>query len=258
MIPSGSSVALGILSSLAPAVSARTIPTVQFYMLSLYWPQTTCEQHRAETGAGCRIPPAVTGWTVHGLWAQAVPVHPQNCSGPPLNLAELLPARPALLRLWPEVYADSAVSQFWQHEWEKHGTCTVAAGDATSQLDYFVRALELALMYDPGAALRELGFEPRPTPYSTGALLAALTALLPRRAIVKCERLPGAPRPLLSELRVCLDRQWRPADCYPADGTEIRSDGCDDPLVVYPPLVHTAPAPHWPRWLTEQEKADAR
>ncbi|XP_043189775.1 ribonuclease Oy-like [Amphibalanus amphitrite] len=155
------------------------------------------------------MPPAVDGWAVHGLWPDAAAGNPYNCSGQPLNATELAPARAALLRLWPEVYADRGARQFWQHEWQKHGTCALAAGDARSQLDYFVRALELGLRYDPGAALR---------------------------------------RPLLSELRVCVDRRWQPVDCYPPDGSAIRAHRCDGATLLYPPLRHE-PVPRWPDWL---------
>ncbi|KAF0311534.1 Ribonuclease Oy [Amphibalanus amphitrite] len=194
------------------------------------------------------MPPAVDGWAVHGLWPDAAAGNPYNCSDQPLNATELAPARAALLRLWPEVYADRSARQFWQHEWQKHGTCALAAGDARSQLDYFVRALELGLRYDPGAALRRAGLGPRRRPHGTARLLAALAALLPRRALVRCERPRGAPQPLLSELRVCVDRRWQPVDCYPPDGSAIRAHRCHGATLLYPPLRHE-PVPRWPDWL---------
>ena len=222
---------------------------MQYYMLALFWPQSSCVQHLADTGGGCTIPPFIDGWTLHGLWPEASPNNPQNCSGQGgLNLTELRPARGALLRLWPEVFADREAWQFWQHEWEKHGSCALAAGDVRSQLDYFVRALELGLRYDPGAALHAAGLEPRRQPHRTAHLLAALTSVLPRRALVRCERPAGAPLPLLSELRVCVDRHWQPAHCYPADGSAIRQHGCDADTVLYPPIRHET-VPRWPDWL---------
>lgn len=78
-------------------------------------------------------------WTIHGLWPQ----WDDDCSGEDFDIDKLDSIRDRLDQDWyscPE-YHDSN-TKFWQHEWEKHGTCT-----GMSQVDYFSKGLNLYSTY---------------------------------------------------------------------------------------------------------------
>lgn len=86
--------------------------------------------------------------TIHGLWPQYVTAgYPSFCTTEPLNTSaiETVIGIDTLITFWPNVqYADTdpAYTQFWEHEWSKHGTCS-----GLSQIDYFASAIDLLVYY---------------------------------------------------------------------------------------------------------------
>ena len=42
---------------------------------------------------------------------------------------------------------DEAVDSFWEHEWDKHGTCAYEAKQVSSEFDYFNSTLQLHWTY---------------------------------------------------------------------------------------------------------------
>jgi len=92
-------------------------------------------------------------WTIHGLW----PENGEWCNPTPLNHTAIQPLMNRLKSEWPTCYdvSDDLVlandqdffysSQllnsdfsFWDHEWEKHGSCT-----GMDQVHYFNYTLNL-------------------------------------------------------------------------------------------------------------------
>lgn len=87
--------------------------------------------------------PSNNPWSIHGLWPEYNLRHwPQFCQPHnKLNLTLLNPILPQLHRYWYSCYDNQPKhtdQTFWEHEWEKHGTCT-----GFSQFDYFNETLHL-------------------------------------------------------------------------------------------------------------------
>eukprot|EP01059_Diplonema_ambulator_P000984 TRINITY_DN10758_c0_g1_i1.p1 TRINITY_DN10758_c0_g1~~TRINITY_DN10758_c0_g1_i1.p1 ORF type:complete len:159 (+),score=36.76 TRINITY_DN10758_c0_g1_i1:45-479(+) len=72
-------------------------------------------------------------WTIHGLW----PEWGQDCRKVTFNETVLKPILPQLEEYWPSDQGSDAT--FWQHEWEKHGSCA----DNMDEFTYFNTTLTL-------------------------------------------------------------------------------------------------------------------
>jgi ribonuclease I len=127
----------------------RAIPgDFDLYVLTQSWQPEFCH---GKTMPGCH--PNASAYmhnhlTLHGLWpqydiARQGQTYPFNCTDEkfdPAVLDQLPGGRQDILKYWPNGKADptnwAAYSQFCQHEWAKHGTCT-----GLTQLQYFSAAI---------------------------------------------------------------------------------------------------------------------
>ena len=77
-------------------------------------------------------------WGIHGLWPEWNSTSwPQFCNpGNHLNLNEIAPLMPTMNLYWHSCEGNN--TEFWSHEWLKHGTCT-----PFDQYTYFSVALYL-------------------------------------------------------------------------------------------------------------------
>uniref|UniRef100_A0A8D0F7P3 Uncharacterized protein n=1 Tax=Strix occidentalis caurina TaxID=311401 RepID=A0A8D0F7P3_STROC len=87
----------------------------------------------------CQDPPEY--WTIHGLW----PDKTEECNRTwHFNVTEIKDLMSDMRHYWPDVLHSSLNrTQFWKHEWEKHGTCAATLQVLNSQRKYFGKALEL-------------------------------------------------------------------------------------------------------------------
>jgi len=76
-------------------------------------------------------------YSIHGLWPQTDRTHwPSFCQRIPFDLEKLTPILEELHEKW---YSDRGKdSSFWEHEYEKHGTCS-----GLDEYTYFDTALQL-------------------------------------------------------------------------------------------------------------------
>merc|ERR1712241_1018067 len=66
-------------------------------------------------------------------------------------------------------------TSFWEHEWEKHGTCACTDLYPNCQLEYFTGALNLRKKFDFDKKLAEAGITPSNTKsYTLDAIKSAL------------------------------------------------------------------------------------
>ncbi|KAL3793766.1 hypothetical protein HJC23_013328 [Cyclotella cryptica] len=130
-----------------------------FYVYSMTYQPEFCRENN-EKFVGCKRPDEY--WekqlTIHGLWPQRLDgTWPSTCTSEPLDTSKfyLSPDNTSILpdmeQKWPNVKAAANSgdhSEFWAHEWSKHGTCS-----GLMQFDYFHSALGLLL--DTPAVVRE-------------------------------------------------------------------------------------------------------
>jgi len=94
--------------------------------------------------------------TLHGLWPNYNNgSYPSNCKGPSFDeklVAKITPnGVDTAYTYWPNIqYAegDQQYSEFWDHEWTKHGTCT-----SMQQLEYMQTSIDLSIKYNTPACV---------------------------------------------------------------------------------------------------------
>ena len=179
------------------------------YSLALSWSPEFCRgrERNPQDRLQCSGAAGRFGFVVHGLWPEGAGRSPQWCRAVP-------PPSPAVVR--GQLCRTPAV-QLLSHEWAKHGSCM--ARDAAG---YFrVSSILADAMRYP--AMETLSRDPALT---AGKLREALAAANPGRAANTFGLLVNE-RGWLREVRVCLDRRFRPARCParqagPRDATGLK------------------------------------
>ncbi len=81
-------------------------------------------------------------WHIHGLWPQYdKKTYPKFCRNIPFDITKLNSIINNLHDNWYSTKEKD--SQFWEHEWNKHGTCMFNNQPQTNELEYFSKTLEL-------------------------------------------------------------------------------------------------------------------
>ncbi|KAJ7397589.1 Ribonuclease T2 [Pitangus sulphuratus] len=123
------------------------------------------------TANDCQDPPKY--WTIHGLW----PDKAEDCNRTwHFNVTEIKDLMSDMRHYWPDVLHSSLNrTQFWKHEWDKHGTCAATLEVLNSQKKYFGKALELYQRVDLNSCLLKAGIKPSSSYYKMTAIKEALT-----------------------------------------------------------------------------------
>ena len=186
-----------------------------FYVLALSWSPSFCaaaeergNAHRSQAQCGERP----FSFVVHGLWPQYEKGFPEFCKVPAPRLDRRIMT--SMLDLMP-------APRLIYNEWDKHGTCSGLPANAYFEAIRKARALtkippqylELRdyLMVSPGDV--------------ETAFIAANPGMTPASIAVTCDSRR------LSEVRVCLSKDFRFRDCPEIDRRACRRD-----KVVMPPV----------------------
>ena len=151
------------------------------YAFAQFWTGSTCNlpTGSSKDAVSCRYAPGPLpspAFEVHGLWPtfESGAKSPMFCNKTAqFNAKELTPVRTLMDVFWASM--DGGPSEhFWEHEWDKHGTCTQLpagkqAGAHPTQLEYFSTVLGLRLEMDMGALFASCGITPTFKPAYTVA-----------------------------------------------------------------------------------------
>ncbi len=97
-----------------PSATQRRVTSVTNYLLALSWSPEHCRSARNRTSSQCDGSAGRFGFVLHGLWPETDgPAYPQWCAPAPA-----LPR--AIIR---ENFCMTPSVDLLQHEWAKHGTC---------------------------------------------------------------------------------------------------------------------------------------
>ncbi|KAE9367742.1 ribonuclease T2 [Stipitochalara longipes BDJ] len=142
-------------------------------------------------------------WTLHGLWPDLCDgSYPQFCTEAPnySNISDIISAsqNPDLLTFMNSYWLPNSGSaeSFWEHEWNKHGTCinTLAPscyGDGYQPgdevVDFFTKAVETFKGLDTYKALAAAGILPSTSKtYTSDEIQAALTPITGSAVVLGC------------------------------------------------------------------------
>ncbi len=175
---------------------------VDAYMLALSWSRERCRTGGKDPDNRLQCDGSIGdfGFIVHGLWPEAKgPDYPQYCKKAGVLSRKVIADN---ICMTPSV-------QLLQHEWAKHGTCMTNKPET-----YFAAAKTLfqALEFPDMERLSRQEDKPGGSQLTAGNLADAMAASnegLPASAVrVKSDR-----QGWLQEIRICLDRKFKPHAC---------------------------------------------
>ncbi|XP_017879108.1 ribonuclease Oy [Ceratina calcarata] len=224
---------------LIASVNGRATGSLDFDVLifTQHWPQTVCYtwQESSESHV-CHLPKDRDEWTIHGLWpSQYHKLGPQFCNkSMPFDLTALKPLEEQLKEKWIDIEFGTTSSSLWEHEWDKHGTCSLVLPPLDSEVKYFETTLQLLETYDMKHVLAKGGILPGQK-YPAQKILKAVERVLGKRGTLQCRKNKNTGESYMFELRICFDKTLQLVDC---DGVYGYPTNCDNSvLVTYPDEV---------------------
>nr|XP_021194314.2 ribonuclease Oy-like [Helicoverpa armigera] len=206
-------------------------------VLSQHWPITQCKlwTYVTHPGGKCVFPEKKNQWTLHGIWPMSLDYDkPMFCNDSwPLDRELMKSLEHELDQAWTNVYKEEEHYYFWNHEWTKHGTCSLVLEPFDSQLKYFKIGIEWNRKYPIGDMLEAAGIIPSDTKgFTPRELVAAVKAKTDKYPGVVCQKIHEVQ--YLDELHICFDKQLNVIDCSPAVNTYT----CDVfEGIIYPATV---------------------
>ncbi|KAL6759200.1 ribonuclease T2-like protein [Haematococcus lacustris] len=176
-----------------------------YFMFVRQWPSTFCAAH----GCPKLTHPDWYRFTIHGLWPNyADGTWPQFCDkSMPFDEELVADLEPELDDEWPSFMDSSTNQNFWAHEWNKHGTCSLA--QLPDEHAFFKTVLKLHWKYDLKAAFASAGIRPSTTKtYPKQALLDAIQDSFGVNAMLHC-----TPDGRLTEVWMCVGKDLQAQDC---------------------------------------------
>ncbi|KAG9451323.1 hypothetical protein H6P81_011288 [Aristolochia fimbriata] len=143
-----------------------------FFYLVLQWPGSYCDTKRSCCYPKSGKPDEDFG--IHGLWPNYNDgSYPSNCeTGTPFDPSVIANLTSDMQMNWPSLACPSSDGlQFWEHEWEKHGTCSESI---LTQYQYFQTALNLKQQANLLLLLQDAGISPDGGFYSLKAIREAI------------------------------------------------------------------------------------
>lgn len=177
-------------------------PGFDFFILNRQWGPNYCTTTKCPKTA-------YEAFTLHGLWPQYNNGGwPQYCDCYDVfstnNLAKS--TRSSMACNW--VSYKGSDSSFWDHQWEKHGTCSTDV--LPSQEKYFNKTLELDEKYDIGTALSNAEIDPQTdNSVKKSDIVEALTAAFGVAPTLKCRK----NRNILVEIWLCFNKDYTVRSC---------------------------------------------
>jgi len=130
-------------------------------------------------------------------------------------------------------------TQFWDHEWTKHGTCCSDVSQLSSVPDFFKTTLGLRQQHDIATTLSNKGITPSDSKtYSYQEIASALSSLGKGNApLLGCTRSGGVQ--YIHEISFCLSKTLEDIKCDHSLSQDMRSEvsDCDssEGIVLAPP-----------------------
>ncbi|CAN6901875.1 hypothetical protein HID58_083459 [Brassica napus] len=177
-------------------------PGFDFFYFVLQWPGAYCDTKRACCYPTSGKPAADFG--IHGLWPNYKDgSYPSNCDPDnefdPSEISDLVST---LQTKWPTLSCPSNEGfKFWEHEWEKHGTCSESVMD---QHKYFENTLALRDRVNLLQILTGAGIEPNDEFYKLKDIKKAIKEATGFTPVINCNKDPEK-NSQLHEIFFCVD-----------------------------------------------------
>ncbi|XP_045193821.2 ribonuclease Oy-like [Mercenaria mercenaria] len=192
------------------------------FLFAQAWPPGICADAAKEKHV-CHIGTQVKTWTIHGLWPQlGADKGPTSCNSSwHFDFSRIASLTQQLKAYWPNLYNDTIPDSFWEHEWDKHGTCCTDLDSTAGERNYFTTGLNLNKKYDVSQMLADSGVKPSETAlYSYGDFVNAVKKAIGYEPVIQCttrKQKNGSEYHLIDQVQICLNKDFTPRSC--PDGT---------------------------------------
>ncbi|KAJ3705735.1 hypothetical protein LUZ61_009440 [Rhynchospora tenuis] len=173
-----------------------------FFYFVLQWPGSYCD-----TSSGCCYPTygkPPSNFGIHGLWPNYNNgSYPANCDpNNPFDVNKIQDLVSSLRTNWPSLACPSSDStSFWQHEWDKHGTCSESVMD---EHGYFQDALNLKSRINLLQYLQSAGISPNNAFYSLTNIKSAIKTGTGHTPWIECNK-DASGNYQLYQVYICID-----------------------------------------------------
>ena len=143
---------------------------------------------------------------------------PFNCRpDQPFDENSIKSILPELRIHWTNVRANTPEDNFWEHEWNKHGTCAMVLPEVNSELKYFQTGLDFNKRFDIKGMLSDSNIVPG-NQYKPDQIIEALKKNLGVNPGLQCVYDHEIHEHLLYQINVCLDKNFNVMGCEDSAG----------------------------------------
>lgn len=208
------------------------------------WPVTICSQWiQANIKNSCLMPTDNSIWTVHGIWPTKSGTRgPWNCNKIHFNESSISEIESDLKQCWINIENNTKPTSFWEHEWDKHGTCAMILPTLNTELKFFSKGMEWNKAFNIRDILLSTSIMPSSSGYTIDKIYNSIRNVINHNPIMQCVVDKNTKESLLSEIQICLDRSFNVIDCDPVKGLfenviqagNVLTDCSLKKVVVYP------------------------
>ncbi|CAK9821107.1 Ribonuclease Oy [Anthophora plagiata] len=198
------------------------------------WPKTVCFTWKESSASHtCTLPKDQNEWTIHGIWpSQYHKMGPQFCDkSKPFDAKALKDLQSELQEKWIDVEYGKESYSFWEHEWNKHGTCAAQLRQLDTEVKYFGEGLHLLGIYDMKNVLAKASILPGQIHNAT-TILNAVERVLGKRSVLICRENHKTGELYILEIRICFDKTLGLINCDGVYGYPTNCNSYKD--VIYP------------------------
>nr|BAA10892.1 ribonuclease (RNase LC2) [Luffa aegyptiaca] len=152
--------------------------TFDHFFFVQQWPPTTCQQQQKP----CFQPPPAT-FKIHGLWPQKGPNSVVYCNKN-FDRTQISSLENQLDVVWPDVVTGNNTG-FWEHEWNKHGSCSESQFNQTL---YFQTAINMMNKVNLLKALGKGGITSDERTKSSQTMQKVLLAQFGNQPFLRCKK----------------------------------------------------------------------
>ncbi|KAL3860000.1 hypothetical protein ACJMK2_010177 [Sinanodonta woodiana] len=186
-----------------------------YFTFSQQWPPAVCISGEREHHT-CKIPADIQYWVVHGLWpSTSSGKDPEDCnSSYPFVESQIQTIETQLDTVMPNLYIDTPPTSFWEHEWNKHGTCCTDFATTANELDYFTAIISLHSKFNILRILEDSGIKPGETSaYTLDEYQNALSKNLGQEPGVYCVYDKTSGEQVIMQVEICINKSFQPISC---------------------------------------------
>lgn len=185
----------------------------EYLVFTQTWSAASCMEFNHEHRS-CTLEKDLNKWGIHGIWPNN-----EDKTGPffcdhswKFNESAIADIESELDKRWPNIINDTPHTNFWKHEWEKHGTCAASLETLNSEHKYFSKGIELNKMWDLAKVLEGAGIVPsKETPYDMRNIKKTIEAKSQSASNVGCIKVDGVQ--MLVQVEICMNKQFETIDC---------------------------------------------